>query len=262
MSIFSVPFLHFWFPPSGNGTIHFINIVAIAGVIASGMGFYYTYRQLQISNDRIDSYEKLYYWVHQLLEEIKSTRNKRFYFFGSTIIPGNISRETEKITDNYDTVLFQLGNGYNDYEGTSIKLILPDDNQLKDNYNWFKDKLLLNSPEFKIMTDEEWKKHVDEKCKKAQDAQNKMKRFSSNLADAEKYAIIKHAYFWSNGKRVIYVTPLHYVDDKKAPTKEKRHKIRKIRIEPQLYGFTTKNPSAVRGYENFFDLLMKQKETP
>src|ERR1039458_10063409 len=66
------------FPNSRAGTGHFVNLISIAGLILTALGFWYTYLQLALANDRIDCYRNFYTWVHVLFDEIQTEIGRAF----------------------------------------------------------------------------------------------------------------------------------------------------------------------------------------
>ncbi len=128
-------------PPNGESTIHLINFIGVIGALGTAVGFLYTYHQLKLSNDRIDSYDQLYDWIERFLKESVKKKAKKFLFYGSTILPGNISLDDEsKINDYMDEIdaIFRRSNNYEKIE--NIKLVVPKLQDYEEIYKWFYDK--------------------------------------------------------------------------------------------------------------------------
>ncbi len=85
-------------------------------------------------------------------------------------------------------------------------------------------------------------------------------------SNQDEKAVINHNYFWSNGLRVIYVKPIHFVDTSDLPsdphnqvelgnTSHHRNQIR-----PMIIGLTTNDSSLIRGFEEHFNSIFENKK--
>ncbi len=259
--------------PQGEVTLHWMNILAIAGTLGTTLGFFYTYAQLKMANDRIYGYAKLYFWIDHLLDEIRNHRADKFHFYGSTLLPGNVSYTDGKEIEEYGTQLRRISEKKGDYINLEdVQIISPPLASYEVIYKWFESVVLSKTKEHFRDDDSGW---IDFIKLKREDAE----RFLKNLLDAEvrhlrnghiKEAgtpevleLIKHHYFWSNGERIIYAIPLHYADSSKdnnsavipphgaTPPVPPSVQSRKPKV-PHLIGFTTTSPEIVFAFEEHF----------
>src|SRR5208283_3908256 len=128
-------------PHGRTGTGHLVNLLSLVGLVLTTLGFWYTYLQLKFANDRVDGYRKLYFWIHKLFEEIEDGGQKEFYFYGSTILPGNISFENEEEIEwlkREMSSLFSRQDRYHHVDRSAV--IVPQLKRYEDTYGFFHDR--------------------------------------------------------------------------------------------------------------------------
>lgn len=237
------------FPLGRTGTGHLVNVLGLIGLAVTSLGLWYAYIQLRIAEDRIDGYQKLYEWIFTLIDEIKSDKAAVLHFYGSTILPGNVSYSSTKDLSRYKSDLKKIFDRDPEFEAlTNVCFIVPDEDGYENTYTWFHNKRVANHHH--RLPDAAWVSFVEDKKRDAL-------RLQMTLADGresytistlresdERFGLLKRAYFFSNGRRVIYAIPLHYVE---VPD-EGRHQ----EVTPELVGFTTNAVSIVKAFERHF----------
>jgi cyclopropane fatty-acyl-phospholipid synthase-like methyltransferase len=251
---------HIW-PHSRTGTGHLVNLLAILGLIITGLGSWYTYLQLQWANDRIDDYAKFYDWVEVLLSEIKAKKASRFNFYGSTILPGNISfglYDKKQLPAFAKELMNIFSRTIPDYaELTEATIVVPDAAAYRSTYGWFRARRMARWKQDQA----KWEEQVEKAMNDAIDTQGRLEPTGPQFGPPDprhkvvalretdvRFKTIRHAYYVSNGHRVIYAIPLHYVD---AP----RDQARSETLIPQLVGFTTTSALVVRAFDTHFGEL-------
>jgi hypothetical protein len=250
------------FPANKPTTFHFVNILTLLGLGLTVFGFYYTFTQFKTEYERIKGYAKFYKCIEQLFEEIKSKKAHQFLFYGSTILPGNISYDGEDQIRKYGGELLKLFKRAADGEGKyahvkEVSLILPTEKDLRINYEFFYKRHVKAFSRFQ-RADDQWRKFINDKFKDAQHLKLELKesdcssRFVFTPRD-ERAQILKRAYFFSNGIRVIYAMPLHFVDTIEVGEDAER-------VFPHIVGFTTTDYELVQAYRQHFDELSGYKQ--
>lgn len=221
-----------------------ISILSVVGIIGTIIGVILTYEQLKIAEDRIDGYEKLYDEVFDLLKDETSTG---FQYYGSTLIPGHIAYGELKEINKYQSEIYSMIVRISDKE--KVKIIVPVANLYDESYKPYINK----SYKKKKYTQEE----VDKKVLEIQAFQKSIIDRQCQVTQVHKKNEIGliDSFYFSNGKTVIYVVPLHY-QVARAEVSES-HKTAGD-IDPTLIGFKTKNRAIIRSFEQKFVELQNQ----
>jgi cyclopropane fatty-acyl-phospholipid synthase-like methyltransferase len=249
--------LEHWAPVSRAETIHFVNLIALAGVIFSGLGFLYTYIQLQDFNSRIENYQDFYRWIAKLFEEIEGGKASEFYFYGATILPGNVAMKAEDAEQQIGWFKDALNSLFNNNSFSHVKrptIIVPPIDKYRDSYRHFDHAVM--SYFGRNRTPEAWKDYVKEREDDAKGFQRNlsMKSRGEILTPRDaRYGDIKGAYFFSNGKRVIFAKPLHYTSNPASGDKL-------MEQTPHLVGFTTKDSMTIEAFREHFSELSHDRD--
>jgi cyclopropane fatty-acyl-phospholipid synthase-like methyltransferase len=231
----------------------FATLAGLAGVLFSGIGFWYTFLQLQIANDRIDSYAGLYEWLHKLFNELENPKvtAKEFLFYGSTILPGNLSfgdddYHEDEIKFFKDKLREVFGKTHAFEKLKRAIVVVPRADKYEDVYNYFTKIRLSN---FRGLSDADWIDKVKKKRNEARDFQESLPldKGGEKLTlseDDKRYWTIVNSYFFSNGRRIIYAKPLHFVNT--------AHSDNVRTLTPHLVGFTTNNATTVQAFHDHF----------
>ena len=240
------------------GQSTFVSLIGISGVLATVVSLVIAYRQLRLSEDRIDSYERLYERLNTILkrdmmklENDKTKELKKFYrfqFYGGTLIPGQIAygkgKENEHIKE-YLELLKKLAEELKD----KFEIILPSDELLKTTY----------APYYNI-SNIDIKKEIKDVIE-----------FKKEIEDRGGYVIevtegvglqYLNWYYFAIGDKIIYATAVHYQISQaifsygQESEKEKKHK--------PLHGFLTSNRKILEEsrdiFDNFKKVLTEQRE--
>src|SRR4051812_1166706 len=155
----------------GGAASHFLNVVAIAGVIFSTLGFLYTYLQLRDSTDRIEGYRDFYYWIQKLFSEIEEGKATEFYFYGPTILPGNLAygragkNDVQTFGNKLHNLFLRQADSHFDKVQRSMVIVPPVENY-NDTYSLFFDLRMAN-----FTGPEKWVDFVKEQKMEAQRCQ-------------------------------------------------------------------------------------------
>jgi cyclopropane fatty-acyl-phospholipid synthase-like methyltransferase len=235
-------------PHGRTGTGHFVNLISLAGLVLTALGFWYTYLQLKYANDRIDTYRNFYNWIHKLFEEIEHEKSKEFYFYGSTILPGNISfDDPHEILwfKNEMNALFNREGKYAHVERSVV--IVPQLEKYRDTYRYFEDTYVKSFGN-KYRPPAAWRSFVHDKQVEAREFQKNLstKHGGEKLTPMDhRYRDITNAYFFSNGNRVIYAKPLHYVNSPKVGDD--------LKVQtPHLVGLTSTDSATIHAFREHF----------
>jgi cyclopropane fatty-acyl-phospholipid synthase-like methyltransferase len=227
-------------------TFHLVSFITIIGVSATIWGFWKTFDRLSLINDRITSYRQFFTYTEALFNEIRMGTAHSFYFYGPTILPGNLvyrnGDEIDKYRDEIETLMQRL-QGYKSLE--KILVIVPSIAAYGESYDKYMDKI----PD-DFVDARRWKEEVNKSRKLAIEFQQDLAIKTDELITVEgsQLAKIEHAYFISNGVRIVIVFPLHYVDSQKST------------FTVHLFGYTTIDPSIVRCFiQNATNLAYDRK---
>ena len=264
-------FLIYIFPEIRVGTAHLVNIFGFFALCLTVIGLYYTWLQISLANDRIEGYARFYEWALVALEEIQERKCSRLQFSGSTIQPGNVAFEDNRgLIGKFSTALKQICEGkdaaYTSLEDISI--VVPNELAYEYNYSYFKTRILAKTKH----TEDQWLAHVDNQRRAAIELQkachrDRQKDTAATASDTHTIPVPNidelsttdermgwlNAYYLSNGRRVVYAVPLHFV------SKEEDTKGRFARFQPSLIGFTTTDPGVVSAFESHFERLFRHK---
>ena len=240
---------------------NFVSLVGIVGIIATMVGLAITYKQVTLSEDRIDSFVKFYEWLNHILDyDMKNLTKKpklfasyRIQFYGGTLIPGHISYAGGRIKyvdgkingnehiEKYIELLKKFAEKLND----RFEMILPSDELLEYSYTPYgkKDGSIDNDMDKKIKNSIEVVKKLKKDIEKIGG-----KIFEVN-SSAELW-LIQH-YYLSIGNRVIYASSLYYQNYSANLT----HKSLDERGDKPLLGFVTTNSKMVEKSRDVFDEL-------
>ncbi len=244
-------------PIGRAGTTHFVNLVALAGVIFSGLGFLYTFLQLRDNNDRIDGYRDFYRWVRRLFKELEEGKADKFYFYGPTILPGNVAvgdtgaADITWFREELDD-LFRRRDRFKKVK--RFVVIVPPIEKYIDSYRHFHNARMSHFEKRQSL--DAWREFVESKQLAAVEFQKELaiKDGGEKLTPRDsRYDDIKSAYFFSNGRRVIYAKPLHYVS---AP--ESGEDLREQ--TPHLVGFTTTDSVTIDAFQEHFSELSHDRD--
>lgn len=253
-----IDFATFKIKGQNDSSLNYVNILTIVGLALTVFGFLYSYREFKTAHERITGYSRLYECVMELLAEIRQKKAHKFFCYGSTPLPGNVSFDQDGEIDRYCSELLKLYrrnvDGDNTYgHVTHASIIVPTKQRLLKNYEWFQKRhikgigRLLRSRKGSYV---EWQEFVEERHREADklktdiEAHDRPNRYVFTPRD-HRASTIEHAYFWSNGVRIIYAMPLHFVDSIQVGREPEV-------IIPHIVGFTTTDYEIVRAYAQHF----------
>jgi len=274
-------------PSNRTGTTHAINIITFVGAVLAVIGFWYTYQQLKHAYDRILSYSDFYDMLDEFFDEIDEGKANNFFFYGSTILPGNISMGESELVENRLKRLkarlkeiWSREGKYKFIEDASI--IIPAEEKYDEGYGFFYSRRLSTYDDARYQDPGEWKRLVDRKKNDAVQFQRELasipvKPRSEKLSPQDdrygepaampikprreklspiddRYKDISTAYFFSNGRQIIYARPLHYVSAAVAGDERDRS------LTPHLVGFRSRDGITVSAFREHFDELRGKAE--
>jgi cyclopropane fatty-acyl-phospholipid synthase-like methyltransferase len=222
--------------------------LSLAGVIFSGLGFLYTYLQIRDFNSRIENYRDFYRWIEKLFQELERGKATEFYFYGPTILPGNVAMREEDASSEigwFKRALKSLFDGNLSHVKRPVMIVPPLD-RYEDSYRHFQRTVMNHFG--KNRRPDEWKDYVEEKEEEARELQQELAAKSQGEIVTpwdERYGEIKGAYFLSNGKRIIFAKPLHY---NSLPTSSDKL----TQQTPHLVGFTTTDGMTIDAFREHF----------
>lgn len=237
-------------------TSHLVNFIGILGAVLTVSGILFTWRQLRIANDRIIGYRQLYRWVDTFIREVQENKGSKFYFYGSTVLPGNISHTDERDIGDYRELVLDLVSGKGTFKNVEdIHFVLPTEGLCEKNYKWFSGVRIWG---IRKRTQTEWEDHINEKLQDAIKVQKRIEFFTSEskkpklttVSEGDVAALIKHAYVWLSDTRVIYALPLHYYDKPNSSDGSNSEVV--TELHPALVGFTSTSHEIVRAFEEQF----------
>jgi hypothetical protein len=248
--------IHCWlrrlFNEGRAGTTNYLNLLGMMSLVGTCLGFYYTFKQLRLMEDRIDSYDKFYDALERFDQELEDGKAREFYFYGSTILPGNVGYRRKDRILRFKELIIDINSKFDDKDMGDRIVVLPNADQLTALYGWYYEHFV----EGHGVDKDGWKDWVGARALDARDVleNNVSQKIKCYLTDEKSINDIKHAYYLSNGKRVIYAVPLHYTDSGSQPAKGNNGDIKTI--NPQLAGFSTTNPRIIEGFkQRFFDII-------
>lgn len=229
-------------------TLHFMNLIAIIGMIATITALVFTFLQLQIANDRIRSYHEFFKYSEYIFNEIKRGEAHNLYFYCSTVLPGNVSHyKNHKGIDKFQERLKSLVERAGSFSKLDrIAILVPSLQAYDETYSFFTTHKLPD-----CVTESEWMSFYKSKKEEAREFQEKLQARSDDLITVEASNLddIKHAYFISNGYRIIYAKPLHY----ETPSS---YNLEIQNYTPYLFGYTTTDTAIVRAFDQAFEQLL------
>ncbi|HEX8148351.1 MAG TPA: hypothetical protein VF591_14325 [Pyrinomonadaceae bacterium] len=226
-----------------------INIFSIIGIFGTIVGLVITYEQLKLAEDRIDGYESLYDALDELLHDNKA---RFFQFYGATLIPGHAAFGDSNVIKTYEN---NLSSFLNDLPRNQQAIIIAPSPEL---YHTTYSPYLNNKYRNETFTQEVLDLLVD-------DVQKFHRRLVfSNLKiitiEEKKDIEFISAYYYSNGRMVIYAVPLHYELERAKEIDNKPETNSVVEIEPVLVGFKTTNRSVIKAFEKDFLKRVKTRE--
>jgi len=232
-----------------------VNLVTLLGLSATLLGFYMTYRQIQINFERIETYQELYDGIFQILAEIKTRSAKEFYFYGSTLLPGSLaSADTASVTTLREGIanLFTAAEKVN---GTKIRIFLPSAARCKELFDTYRNSQPVDSAlihpgadtekvvESEYVRSENLYKYITSEAVKEG---GKVWQISRAVEEASGKALPFEAeFFYSNGKRSVHVLALHYSPKVQSDGSPKV-------LSPALIGVNTKDASITKALKHRF----------
>jgi len=229
----------------------FINIFKTVGILATFWAANQTYKQLRKHYSRINSYGEFYEHAEMLINEIYEGKGRHFYFYGPTIVPGNVACEDRDLVEQYKNNLEKI------YKLGDIRrfAIVPTQECYDYTYKSLKRHPLSNVKGYNSDLDL-WERYVDEKRDEAIKFQGLLRDYIQDDSSGRIYGVdeskiddIKKAYFISNGNRIIYAVPLHY-STFNAGGKEMR--------TPHLVGFTSTDKRDINAFNVQFDEIREE----
>jgi len=226
--------------------IQILNAIKIVAIIITCVVAWMSFKKMRAHYDRISSYDDFYKHSLELIQDVIHKNGKYFHYYGPTILPGNIAGDIA-LVEKYRLKVYELFS--NQYEDIKCIAIVPTENGYNITYGDIKNYKLLG-----INTENKsWEDLVDERKDKAVKFQETLKNYAVNdrviireLPD-ERIIDIKKAYFLSNGKRMIYVIPLHYTS---KHTNEQDMRV------PHLVGFTSTDSNDLNAFKSHFEEIM------
>jgi cyclopropane fatty-acyl-phospholipid synthase-like methyltransferase len=230
-----------------EGPNHFINVLGFVGTIFSGLGFFYTFLQLRDNSSRIVGYRAFYRQVRKLFDEIAEGEATEFYFYGPTILPGNVAISESEDGDvrRFKESLDDLYRKRERFDKASRAIIIvPPVNKYKVTYAPY---LRMRMSHTLGKDPKEWLDFVRRKAAEAAKVQSDLSTDHFQKWAPRQLRDIATSYFVSNGKRIIYVKPLHYVSARASRDDE--------RVSPHLVGFTSMDSVTVDAFQEYFEKL-------
>jgi 2-polyprenyl-3-methyl-5-hydroxy-6-metoxy-1,4-benzoquinol methylase len=259
LTLHSWPLFHAigqYFPRERQGTRHYVNIVAVVGLVFAGVGIWFTYIQLRLENSKVEQYRSFYRWVDVLFKELQSEPAAVFHFFGSTILPGNLAYiNNRQVFDDLENKLRALYTLKDSHSGVSRAVILvPDDIGYRTAYEYYKDHIISTASREQKKA---WPTEVEKARERALDLQHALMNHDAETrhryvhavspSDTERFSWLQKAYYMSNGRRAIYAVPLHYLSSSLDGQIDE--------VTPSLIGMTTTNPGVIDALEQLFNRL-------
>lgn len=226
-----------------------INIFSVIGIFGTIVGLIITYEQLRLAEDRIDGYESLYDALDQLLHDDKA---RFFQFYGATLIPGHVAFGDSSVIKSYEDNLSSLLNHLPRSQQAII--IAPSPNLYQTTYSPY----LGNKYRNKTFAQDVLDLLVDD----VKAFHNRLQFPNLRVITIEEKKDIEFisAYYYSNGRMVIYAVPLHYELERAKDVDNNPETNSGVEIEPALVGFKTTNRSIVKAFEKDFHKRVKERE--
>ncbi len=221
-----------------------IGVLGIIGIIGTIIGVILTYGQLKLAEDRIENYEKFYDILDEVLRDNKA---RSLQFSGSTILPGQVAYGDKALILRYTNALESMANRLS-LDNAKVSIIVPSKELYREAYEPYIGKTYrghkYDEPEIKEM------------IRRALTVHRLIDDMSDMVEVTRKEEIgIIDAFYFSNGRTVVYAVPLHYnlaravsMENAGEDTKE----------EPALIGFKTTDRSIVDAFERNFEKLMSE----
>jgi cyclopropane fatty-acyl-phospholipid synthase-like methyltransferase len=224
------------------------DLLAITGLTFSALGYLITYLQLRDNNSRIVGYDEFYQSADKLFKEIEIGKATEFFFYGPTILPGNVAvgeadPNVRKFREDLDD-LFSKRIKYN--KAARPLIIVPPIRDYEKSYLPFLTTRMNHFP--KEQSQNDWEAFVKERQKEASDFQRDLRTEFGIRLEPKDLRDISAAYFLSNGKRVIFAKPLHYTVARKSADEKQRH-------SPYLIGFTSTDSATIDAFQESFEKL-------
>jgi hypothetical protein len=236
------------FEKSGHNLLqnsNLLGILGLIGIVGTIIGVVLTYEQLKLAEDRIEGYDKFYEVLHELFNDPKS---QFLQFSGSTIIPGQVASGDARLIERYKTGLDGIANHLDD--PTKITLIVPSDEQYERAYMPYVGKTI-----GKTLYDVETIMNRIDQALRYQHS-FKAKSHTIEVKLPEEIAIL-NAFYYSNGRTVVYAVPLHY-DVAKVDKLEHKAANQDRKLNPVLIGFKTTNSSIITAFHEYFEKLTSE----
>ncbi len=226
-----------------------INIFSVIGIFGTLVGLVITYEQLRLAEDRIDGYESLYEALDELLHDDKA---RFFHFYGATLIPGHAAFGDSSVIKTYEDNLLIFLNHLPRSQQAII--IAPSPDLYQTTYLPY-----LNN---KYRNETFTQPVLDSLVEDVKTFHNRL-QFPNlkiiTIADKKDIEFIS-AYYYSNGKMVIYAVPLHYELERAKEIDNKPETNSVVEIEPVLVGFKTTSRSVIKAFEKDFHKRIKARE--
>ncbi len=238
-------------------TAHYVNFVTLMGLAFTALGLMLAIKEFRGRHERIVGYRDFYKWINELLREIQQREANQLFFYGSTLLPGNISYEDERQIDHLKASFEKIFGVSTDdkKQFTDVRqavLITPTEDDLRANYNRFY-RVRIKGLLRRYRDEAAWASFVEESFESARAFKEKLegtdspKRYIYTPRDP-RLSAINQAYFISNGVRIIYAMPLHFTDTIEVEGEPER-------LIPHIVGFTTTAYEIVQAYHKHFDEL-------
>lgn len=231
---------------------HVVNVLSLVGLALTSIGFLYAYHQLQYANERIDSYEKFYRWVDEIFEDIREDGLTEFYFYGPTILPGNISFADDGPIKNFQNALTEIFSKTGDYSKVNHAVIItPPSEEYDGSYKFFETSCVRTLSNIFRGRRDDWLAFVRSKRSDAKEFQKVLTRstFGEKIVpQSESRHHILSAYYVSNGHRIVFAKPLHYVNIETPGEDLDEH-------TTHLVGITSTDSATVNAFRDHFNAL-------
>jgi len=220
-------------------TSNVVNVLALVGIAVTVLSAISTLQQLKMQDDRIDGYDRFYDVVLDMLDDEDAPYLK---FSGPTAIPGNIAFNNQDKIKRYQEKLREwIARAGAQKRATYI---VPSRAMYDESYRPYENIRVVRGLWAEVVSKEEVEAQKLAAYRLAEDLRNFDRREFQTTVQLGVF----DAYFFSNGRRLVYALPLHYAEarielEKKAPDT----------VHPTLLGRTTTNRLVIEAFSSYFE---------